>query len=60
MVQDYSNEKVTLYGLTLVEKRKVNYGPLYPDISREIFIRTGLVEGEYQSLGAFFKHNKRV
>ncbi len=53
-------EKVTLYGLTLVAKRKVNYGPLDPTLSREIFIRTGLVEGEYQSRGAFFKHNKQL
>jgi hypothetical protein len=32
-------EKVTLYGLTIVAKRKVNYGPLDPKLSKEIFIR---------------------
>jgi ATP-dependent helicase HrpA len=53
-------ERVTLYGLTLVAKRKINYGPLDPTLSREIFIRTGLVAGEYQSRGAFFKHNKQL
>jgi ATP-dependent helicase HrpA len=53
-------ERVTLYGLTLVNKRKINYGPLDPKTSREIFIRTGLVEGEYESRGKFFKHNKAL
>lgn len=51
-------QKVTLYGLTLVPKRKVNFGPLDPDLSREIFIRSALVEGDYQTRAAFFKHNQ--
>ena len=51
-------EKVTLYGLTLVAKRKVNYGPIDPELSREIFIRGALVEGEYDCKAAFFQHNR--
>jgi len=53
-------EKVTLYGLTLVAKRKVNYGPLDPQLSREIFIRHALVLGEYHSQAAFFQHNRQL
>ena len=53
-------EKVTLYGLTIVAKRKVNYGPLDPELSREIFIRSALVEGEYTSQAAFFEHNREL
>lgn len=51
-------EKVTLYGLTIVAKRKVNFGPIDPKLSREIFIRSGLAEGEYNSKAAFFQHNR--
>ncbi|MCK5720371.1 MAG: ATP-dependent RNA helicase HrpA [Thiomargarita sp.] len=53
-------ETVTLYGLTLVAKRKVNYGPLDPILSREIFIRHALVQGVYHCNSAFFKHNKNL
>ena len=53
-------EKVTLYGLTLVAKRKINYGPIDPKLSREIFIRSALVEGEYSSKAAFFQHNREL
>ncbi len=50
-------EKVTLYGLTIVAKRKVNYGPLEPKLSKEIFIRHALVQGEYDCKADFFQHN---
>ncbi len=53
-------EKVTLYGLTIVAKRQINYGPLDPKWSREIFIRSALVQGEYHSNAPFFKHNREL
>jgi ATP-dependent helicase HrpA len=53
-------EKVTLYGLTLVPKRKVNYGPIDPSLSREIFIRQALVQGDYDCQLAFFHHNRNL
>ncbi len=53
-------EKVTLYGLTIIAKRKINYGPIDPKYSREIFIRGALVEGEYNTRAAFFKHNQEL
>ena len=53
-------EKVTLYGLTIVAKRQINYGPIDPKLSREIFIRNALVEGEYASKAAFFQHNREL
>ncbi|MDY6991387.1 MAG: ATP-dependent RNA helicase HrpA, partial [Pseudomonadota bacterium] len=53
-------EKVTLYGLTLVAKRKINYGPIDPQVARSIFIRQALVEGDYQSNAAFLKHNQAL
>ncbi len=39
-------ERVTLHGLTLHAKRRVNYGPMDPKLARELFIRGALVEGE--------------
>ncbi len=53
-------ERVTLYGLTVVTKRKVNYGPIDPVVSRELFIRRALVEGDYESKLDFFRHNRQL
>ncbi|HEY3478662.1 MAG TPA: ATP-dependent RNA helicase HrpA, partial [Streptomyces sp.] len=36
-------ERVTLYGVPLVAQRKVNYGRIDPEVSRELFIRNALV-----------------
>ena len=53
-------EQVSLYGLVLVARRKVNYGPIDPPLARELFIRHALVEGEYQTRAAFFAHNRAL
>ncbi|WP_341937870.1 ATP-dependent RNA helicase HrpA [Marinimicrobium sp. C2-29] len=59
-------EKVTLYGLVLVEKQRVDYTDLDPVACREVFIRSALVEGRYarkQARGkppAFFTHNQKL
>jgi len=50
-------ERVTLYGLTLVVNRKVNYGPIAPQESRAIFIRSALVEQRVTCNAAFYTHN---
>jgi ATP-dependent helicase HrpA len=49
-------EKVSLYGLVLVEKRRIPYGKLDPQIAREVFIRQALVEQRYRGKGRFYKH----
>lgn len=38
-------EKVTLYGVPIVAQRKINYGRIDAEVSRELFIRNALVEG---------------
>ena len=53
-------ERVTLYGLTVVPKRRVHYGALNPQEAREIFIRAALVAGEYETQTAFFAHNRNL
>ena len=40
-------EKITLYGVVLVARQRVAYGQLDAVVSREIFIRSALVEGRY-------------
>jgi len=50
-------EKVNLYGLEIVNDRKVLYAKVDEKIAREIFIRNALVYGELKSNLDFFKHN---
>ncbi|HCU49927.1 MAG TPA: ATP-dependent RNA helicase HrpA, partial [Micromonosporaceae bacterium] len=51
-------EKVTLYGLPIVAKRKVNYGRIDPVLCRELFIRQALVEGDWETHHRFFQANR--
>ncbi|MBX9637997.1 ATP-dependent RNA helicase HrpA [Nitrosomonas sp.] len=53
-------ERVTLYGLVIVQKRPVHYGSINPKESREIFIRSALVAGEYVTQAPFFAHNQAL
>ncbi|MGK0545490.1 ATP-dependent RNA helicase HrpA [Halomonas cupida] len=53
-------EQVTLFGLPIVSRRKVHYGPIAPAESRELFIRRALVEGEFRTKGSFFAHNRAL
>jgi ATP-dependent helicase HrpA len=53
-------ERVSLYGLTIIPKRRVHYGPIDPKQSREIFIREALANGEFDTRAAFFTANERL
>ncbi|AHG86147.1 ATP-dependent RNA helicase [Bibersteinia trehalosi USDA-ARS-USMARC-190] len=55
-----ASEKVSLYGVPIVANRPVNYGSIDPTVSREIFIRSALVEGEWHNNYKFFKENHRL
>ena len=50
-------EKISLYGLTLVEKRKVSFGRIDPVLSRDIFIREALVAMQLNSRAGFYLEN---
>jgi ATP-dependent helicase HrpA len=52
-------EKVSLYGVPLVTSRKVDYGKIDPELSRELFIQQALVEGEWQTRHRFWHDNQR-
>ena len=53
-------ERVSLYGLTIIPKRRVHYGPINAAESREIFIREALANGEFDTRAAFFIANERL
>ncbi len=53
-------ERVSLYGLTIIPKRRVHYGPINPAEAREIFIREALANGEFDTRAAFFVANERL
>ncbi len=53
-------EQVTLYGLTIVNRRKVHFGKIDPIQAREIFIRSGLVEQQYASNARFYQKNAQL
>jgi ATP-dependent helicase HrpA len=53
-------EKVALFGVTIVPKRRVNYGPINPAEAREIFIRFGLAEGDFDTRAPFWRHNREL
>ena len=44
-----ADEKVSLYGVPIVAARPVNYGAIDPTVSREIFIQSALVEGDWNT-----------
>lgn len=50
-------EQATLFGLPVVERRRVHYGPIRPAQARDLFIQHGLVEGLWRSTGRFARHN---
>ena len=53
-------ERVTLYGLTIVPRRRVNYGLINPAEAREIFLRFALVEGDFETRAPFWRHNREL
>ncbi|GAB3814087.1 ATP-dependent RNA helicase HrpA [Tessaracoccus terricola] len=44
-----ASETVSLFGVPLISGRRVNYAAKEPAIARQIFIRTALVEGEWET-----------
>ncbi len=55
-----ASEKVLLYGIPLVAARPVGYGSIDPELSRELFIRHALVEGDWRTRHHFFQANREL
>jgi ATP-dependent helicase HrpA len=51
-------EKVLLYGVPIVASRRVGYARVDPELSRELFIRHALVEGDWQARHSFVAANQ--
>ncbi len=55
-----ASERVQLYGLTLVARRRVSYGRIDPAAARDAFIREALVPATLATKGAFLVANRRL
>ena len=55
-----ATERAALFGVPLWADHRVNYGRIDPVVSRQIFIRSALVERDWRSNHGFLKHNDRV
>jgi ATP-dependent helicase HrpA len=56
----FAFEKVSLFGLVLVDRRRVDFGAIDPRNARDIFIHHAMVEGEYATDAEFSRHNARL
>ena len=53
-------EKVTLFGLPIVARRRVHYARRDPKVAREMFIQHGLIEGQLRTSGKFLEQNQQL
>ncbi len=53
-------ERATLYGLVVYSQRRTDYGKIQPAEAREIFIRSALVQGDFETRAPFFTHNQKL
>ncbi|MBN1382118.1 MAG: ATP-dependent RNA helicase HrpA [Deltaproteobacteria bacterium] len=53
-------EQVTLFGLVIVPRRAVSYGPIDPGEASKIFIRSALVDGNVKIPLPFLAHNQAL
>ncbi|MDN3576153.1 ATP-dependent RNA helicase HrpA [Chitinimonas viridis] len=60
MAQVVASERVTLYGLPVVARRKVHYGSVNPVEAREIMIKEGLAGRRFNTRAAFWQHNEKL
>ncbi len=53
-------ERVTLYGIPLAAGRPVYFHSIDAEVSRELFVRHALVEGEWKTQHPFFHKNREL
>lgn len=53
-------ERVTLFGVPIVERRRVQYARIDAEHARELFIRHALVDGEWDSPQEFERKNREL
>lgn len=52
-----AKQRVTLFGLEIIKDRDVPFGPVNPGLAHEIFIWSGLLEGDVDHPPPFLRHN---
>ncbi len=55
-----ARERLLLFGIPLVADRLVQLGRIDPVVSRDLFIRHALVQGEWRTQHAFFAANQKM
>ncbi|GAA4888791.1 ATP-dependent RNA helicase HrpA [Tessaracoccus lubricantis] len=55
-----ANERLTLFGVPIVAGRRTDYAKDHPVEAREIFLRTALVEGEWDTPNPVVRGNRAV
>ncbi len=55
-----ATERVTLYGVPLVTDRTIQYARIDPEAARDIFVRSALVEGDWDTRHEFWRDNLRT
>lgn len=55
-----AKERVTLFGIPIVVDREINYSLHDESLCRELFIRSALVEGDWQTRHKFYQRNLRL
>ena len=53
-------ETVKIFNLAIIKKRLVSFGAIEPQVSRELMIREGLVEGDIQTRAHFYRSNQKT
>jgi len=51
------SEQISLFGLVLAPRKPIHYGALFPEESRQIFVRDALLTGEIDTRSPFLKRN---
>ncbi len=52
-------EKVLFFGLPIIQKRRVRYARIDPELSHEVFLRQALAQRQLQSAAKFWIHNEK-
>ena len=55
-----ATEQVTLYGLVIVPARRCDYSRIDPIVAREVFIRRGLIDGDFPHPPPQIRANKQL
>jgi ATP-dependent helicase HrpA len=55
-----ATERVTLHGIPVIADRTVDFGRIDPEVSRDLFLRHALVEGDWETTHRFFHANREL